>query len=40
MKNKDFVAEQLSDVKNIDEHTLPGQYTSLDLGLLYPGGMP
>ena len=41
MKNRDFVAERLSDVKNLDEHTFfPGQYVPYDLAIFYPGGMP
>ena len=41
MKNRDLEAERFSDVKPVDEAPLfPGQYTSIDLALFYPGGMP
>ena len=41
MRNRDFVTEKLSDVKNVDEMPMfPGQYAPLDLALFYPGGMP
>ena len=40
MKNRDLIAERFSDVKNVDETPIwPGQYTSFDLALFYPGGM-
>ena len=41
MKNRDFLTEQLSDVKNVnaDDVLYPGQYVSFDLALFYPGGL-
>ena len=40
MKNRDRLAERLSDVKNIDEGTVfPGQYVPMDFALFYPGGV-
>ena len=40
MKNRDMLAERLSDVKNVDEMPVfPGQYVPFDLAIFYPGGM-
>ncbi len=39
MKRQDFEEEYLSDVKNLQSFLfIPGQTTSFDLALMYPGG--
>lgn len=41
MRKRDISLERFSDVRPVDEEPLyPGQYTPIDLALLYPNGVP